>query len=71
MVIQVNDKWKIKYDEQEKQYIYYRILDKSELSAHLNEADANLAVAEAIRATFQAYIDDERILEPKIIGEEL
>ena len=71
MVIQVNDKWKIKYDEQEKQYIYYRILTKSELVAHLQSAKDKATSDQAIVDTFQAYIDDERIIEPKIIGEEL
>jgi hypothetical protein len=65
MVIQTNEKWSIKFDEEEKQYIYYRIMTKAELTAHKNEAEKQLAnVTNAINQ-FQAYIDDERVEDEK------
>ena len=63
MVIQVNDKWKIKFDEQEKQYIFYRIMDKGEMAAHLAEANKQQTSIQTTIATFQSYIDDERVIE--------
>ena len=65
MVIQVNDKNKIKFDVDEKQYIFYRIMNKSEMAAHLAEANKQLASMQTTVSTFQSYIDDERVIEPK------
>ena len=64
MVIQVNDKWKIKFDEQEQQYIFYRIMNKSEMADHLAEANKQLTSIQTTIATFQSYIDDTRVVEP-------
>ena len=64
IVIQVNDKWKIKYDSEEKQYIFYRIMDKSEMAAHLAEANKQLTSINTTIATFQSYIDDPKVIEP-------
>ena len=64
MVIQVNDKWKIKFDETEKAYIFYRIMDKSEMAAHLAEANKQLASIQTTIATFDNYISDARVVEP-------
>ena len=63
MVIQTNDKWKIRYDEQEKQYIYYRIITKSELVAHRAEAEKQVNNVQNAITLFQTYIDDERVVE--------
>ncbi len=65
MVLQVNEKDKIKYDDDEKQYIHYRIISKSELEAHLAEAKKQQTSNQSVVNTFQAYVDDERIVEPK------
>lgn len=65
MVLQVNDKWKIKFDADEKQYIYYRIIEKSEMAAHLEEANSKVITDQVVLNTFQSYIDDERVIEPK------
>ena len=65
MVLQVIDKFKIKFDVDEKQYIYYRILTKSELAAHINEANNQLTSIQTAIDLFQGYIDDERVVEPK------
>ncbi len=65
MVLQTNDKYKIKYDSEEKQYIFYRVIGKSELAAHLAEANKQLAGVQTAISTFQTYIDDERVVEPK------
>ena len=65
MVIQTNDKYKIKYDADEKQYIFFRVIDKSELAAHLAEANKQLASIHTAINLFQGYIDDERVIEPK------
>ncbi len=62
MVIQVNEKWKIKFDTDEKQYIFYRIMDKSEMADHLTEANKQLTSINTTIATFQSYIDDERVV---------
>ena len=70
MVIQTSEKWKIRYDEEEKQYIYYRIMDKSELAAHKAEAEKQVTNVQNAVTTFQSYIDDERVIEP-IIDEPL
>ena len=61
MVLQVNEKWKIKFDDIEKQYIFYRIMEKSELVAHLAEAEKQLHSIETTINTFQSYIDDPRV----------
>ena len=65
MVLKVDEKNKIKYDEEEKQYIYYRIIEKSEMAAHLEEANSKVIADQVVLNTFQAYIDDERVIEPK------
>lgn len=65
MVLQTNDKYKIKYDTDEKQYIFYRVISKSELTAHLAEANKQLTSVQTAISTFQTYIDDERVVEPK------
>ena len=65
MVLTVDKKHKIKFDEDEKQYIYYRIIDKSEMNAHLQEAYNKVDSNQEIVNTFQSYVDDERIVEPK------
>ena len=65
MVIQVNEKWKIKYDTDEKQYIFYRIMNKSEMVAHLAEANKQQVSIQTTINTFQSYIDDERVIESK------
>ena len=65
MVLQTNEKNKIKFDIDEKQYIYYRILTKSELKAHLAEANKQMASLQNTVTQFQIYIDDERVIEPK------
>ena len=64
MVIQTNEKWKIKFDEQEKQYIYYRVMTKAELSAHKAEAQKQLANVTNAIEQFDSYITDERVVEP-------
>ena len=64
MVIQVNEKNKIKYDIDEKQYIVYRIMDKGEIAAHLAEANKQLSSVQTVVATFQSYIYDTRLVEP-------
>ena len=63
MVLQVNDKWKIKFDSEEKSYIYYRRIEKSEMAAHLQEANKQLTNCQTAVNTFQSYIDDERVVE--------
>ena len=69
MVLQVNDKHKIKYDADEKQYIYYRIIDKSELAAHLQTAKDIATSDQTVVDTFQAYVDDVRVVEKEVEGE--
>ena len=71
MVIQVNDKWKIKYDDEEKNYIFYRIMNKSEMAAHLQEANKQQASIVTTINTFQTYIDDERVVEENEEPEEV
>lgn len=68
MVLRVDDKYKIKFDTDEKQYIYYRIIDKSEMQDHLNEANSKVTEDQAVLNTFQSYIDDERVITPKEVG---
>lgn len=63
MVLQIDEKKKVKFDVDEKQYIYYRILSKSEMEAHLASANKELDSITIKRDTFQAYIDDERVIE--------
>jgi hypothetical protein len=58
-------KQKIVYYEPEKQYIVYRILTKSEMRAHLANAQARLANEQNAIDNFQAYIDDERVEDEK------
>jgi hypothetical protein len=65
IVIQTNDKWKIKFDVDEKQYIFYRIMNKSEMAAHLVEAHKQEQSIQLTINTFQSYINDERVIEPK------
>ncbi len=68
MVIRTDEKYKIKFDEEEEQYIYYRIMNKTELTAHKNEAQRQLASVTNAIEQFQTYIDDERVVnneEPK------
>lgn len=65
MVLQTNQKWSIKFDVDELQYIYYRILTKAELAAHKAEAEKNLANVQNAINQFQTYIDDERVVEPE------
>lgn len=61
MSLNVNHKWMIKFDEELKQYIYYRVITKAELEAHLaNAQQQELAIQTAI-TTFQSYIDDPRV----------
>ena len=66
MVIQTGEKWHIKFDEQEKQYIYYRIMTKSEMEAHLAAAHIQENSVQNAIAQFQTYIDDPRVevIEP-------
>ena len=61
MVIQTNEKWHIKFDAEIKQYIYYRIMTKSELEAHLAEAKTREADVQNAITQFQSYIEDERV----------
>lgn len=65
MVLKTDMKWSIKFDLDELQYIYYRILTKAELAAHIAEAEKNLANVQNAITQFQTYIDDERVVEPK------
>ena len=65
MVIQVNEKWKIKFDVDEKAYIFYRIMDKSEMAAHLVEANKQQTSIQTTIDTFQSYIDDDRVVDPE------
>ena len=65
IVLQVDEKNKIKFDKEEQQYIYYRVIDKSEMAAHLASANNKVVEAQTILNTFQSYIDDERVVEPK------
>lgn len=65
MVLQTDVKWSIKFDVDELQYIYYRILTKAELEAHKAEAVKNLANVQNAITQFQTYIDDDRLVEFK------
>ena len=59
MVLQGN----IKFDEELKQYIWWRVITKSELEAHLAEAHKQEASIQNAITQFQTYIDDERVVE--------
>ena len=65
MVLQTDNKNFIKFDTELKQYIYYRILTKAELHAHLAEALKRKTSIDTAISEFQAYIDDPRVVEPK------
>ena len=64
MVIQVNEKWMIKFDAEIKQYIYFRVMNKSEIAAHLQEAQKQLSSVETAINTFSTYLNDERVINP-------
>ena len=63
MVIQVNEKWMIKFDPELEQYIYFRIMNKSEIQAHLDEAQKQLNSIETAINTFSEYLNDPRVKE--------
>ena len=63
MVIQVNEKWMIKFDPELKQYIYFRVMVKSEIQAHLAEAEKQLSSVETAINTFSNYLNDERVVD--------
>lgn len=56
-------KWKIRYDETEKNYIVYRIMNKAEMQNHLANADKQLVNLQLVKDNWQTYIDDERIVD--------
>ena len=58
-----NDKWKIKFDSELKQYILYRLMDKSEIEAHLNNAQQQIDNLLEVKNNFQSYLDDSRVVE--------
>lgn len=65
MTLKTGVKYFIRFDEELKQYIYYRILTKNELRDHLAEANKRLSNEQNAIDQFQEYIDDERVVEPE------
>lgn len=58
-------KHKIKFDEENKAYILYRLLEKSEIQAHLNNAQQQIDNLTLVKENFQSYLDDSRVVEVK------
>jgi len=63
----------IKFDEELEMYIVWRILTKSEMQAHLQNAQQRKANEENAIVNFQTYIEDPRTKENKelLIEEEV